>query len=73
MAFNYNKLWKLLIDKNMNKVALRDAIDITPATLAKLSKNQPVNMDVLARICKELKCNVGDIVDYVEELEEKND
>lgn len=72
MAFNYNKLWKLLIDKNMNKVALRDAIDITPATLAKLSKNQPVNMDVLARICKELKCNVGDIVDYVEELEEKN-
>ncbi|MGO5066822.1 helix-turn-helix domain-containing protein [Clostridium sp. LCP25S3_F8] len=41
MAFNYNKLWKLFIDKNMNKVALRDAINITLATLAKLSKSQP--------------------------------
>lgn len=57
----------------MNKVALRDSIDITPATLAKLSKNQPVNMDILARICKELKCNIGDIVDYLPEAEEKND
>jgi len=70
MAFSYNKLWKLLIDKNMNKVALRDAIDITPATLAKLSKNQPVNMDVLARICKGLNCNIGDIVDYIPDVEE---
>ena len=74
MAFSYNKLWKLLIDKNMNKVELRDAISITPSTLAKLSKNQPVSMDVLARICKELDCNIGDIVDYVkdEELTSKN-
>jgi DNA-binding Xre family transcriptional regulator len=73
MAYSYKKLWKLLIDKNMNKVALRDAIDITPATLAKLSKNQPVNMEVLSRICKELKCNVGDIVDYIPDVEEEND
>ena len=73
MAFNYNKLWKLLIDKNMNKVALRDAINITPATLAKLSKNQSVNMEILARICRELKCNIGDIVDYIPDAEEKND
>lgn len=73
MAFCYNKRWKLLIDKNMNKVALRDTIAITPATLAKLSKNQPVNMDVLARICKELKCNIGDIVDYLPDVEDKND
>lgn len=73
MAFKYNKLWKLLIDKNMNKVALRDAINITPATLAKLSKNKPVNMDILARICKELECNIGDIVDYIPDVEEKND
>ena len=64
MAFSYNKLWKLLIDKNMNKVALRDSIGITPSTLSKLSKNQNVSMDVLERICKELDCNIGDIVDY---------
>lgn len=73
MAYSYKKLWKLLIDKNMNKVALRDAIAITPATLSKLSKNQPVNMEVLARICKELKCNIGDIVDYLPDAEEKNE
>ena len=70
MAYSYKKLWKLLIDKNMNKVALRDAIAITPATLSKLSKNQPVNMEVLSRICKELKCNIGDIVDYIPDVEE---
>lgn len=67
MPFSYNKLWKLLIDKNMNKVALRDAIGITPATLSKMSKNQTVSMDVLAKVCKELDCNIGDIVDYVKD------
>ena len=64
MSFNYNKLWKLMIDKNMRKIDLRDAIGITPATLAKLSKNQNVNMDVLARICKELNCDISDIIEY---------
>lgn len=67
MAFCYNKLWKLLIDKKINKVTLRDAIGITPSTLAKLSKDENVSMDVLGRICKELKCNIGDIVDYIED------
>lgn len=61
MAFSYNKLWKLMIDKKINKVTLRDAICITPSTLAKLSK------DVLGRICNELKCNIGDIVDYIDD------
>lgn len=65
MSFNYNKLWKLLIDKNMRKIDLRDAIGITPATLAKLSKNQNVNMEVLAKICRELNCDIGDIMEYV--------
>lgn len=67
MAFSYNKLWKLLIDKNMNKTALRDAIGITPATLARLSKNQNVTMDVLGKICHELNCNISDIVEYIED------
>lgn len=57
----------MLIDKSMNKVALRDAIGITPATLSKLSKNQKVSMDVLEKICKEFHCNVGDIVDFIEQ------
>lgn len=67
MAFFYNKLWKLLIDKNMNKTALRDAIGITPSTLARLSKNQNVTMDVLGKICHELKCGIEDIVEYIDD------
>lgn len=67
MAFSYNKLWKLLIDRGMNKVALRDATGIAPTTLSKLSKNQKVSMDVLEKICKELGCDIGDIVEYIGE------
>jgi len=67
MPFCYNKLWKLLIDKSMNKIMLRDAIGITPNTLSKLSKNQNVSMDVLGRICKELHCDIKDILEYIHE------
>ena len=69
MAFSYNKLWKLLIDKKINKVTLRDAVSITPTTLSRLSKDQNVSMDVLGRICKHLKCDIGDIVEYINEQE----
>ena len=65
MAITYNKLWKLLIDKNLSKVALRDRIGMGPGTLSKLSKNQRVSMEVLEKICKEFNCNFGDIVDYI--------
>ena len=65
MRISYNKLWKLLIDKGMNKVNLRDRIGIGPSTLAKLTKNQRVSMEVLEKICYELDCNIGDIVDYI--------
>ncbi len=69
MAFSYNKLWKLLIDKKIKKVTLRDAIKITPSTLAKLSKDENVSMEVMGRICKELNCDIGDIVEYIHEQE----
>lgn len=65
MVWSYNKLWKLLIDKNMNKVALRDGAGFTPSTLSKLSNNKSVSMNILAKICEFLECNIGDIVDYV--------
>ena len=67
MALNYNKLWKLLIDKNMNKVALRDQTGIGPSTLSKLTRNKRVSMEVLEKICKALECNIGDIVDYIKD------
>jgi DNA-binding Xre family transcriptional regulator len=67
MAFSYNKLWKLLIDKKMMKKDLIELTGLTTTTMAKMGKELPVSMDVLARICRALKCNVGDIVDFIDE------
>ena len=64
MAVSYNKLWKLLIDKGINKTKLRDATNVSSSTMAKLSKNQPVAMPVLEKICAELECNIEDIVEF---------
>jgi DNA-binding Xre family transcriptional regulator len=63
MAISYNKLWKLLIDKNMKKTELRLKADIGTSTLAKLGKGQPVSMEVMMRICGVLNCNISDVMD----------
>lgn len=63
MAVSYNKLWKLLIDKGMTKTDLRIKTDMSTSTLAKMSKNEVVSMDIMLRICDVLECNVGDIMD----------
>ena len=65
MAVSYSKLWKLLIDKNMNKTDLRLKADIGTATLAKLGKNQPVSMDVIMKICSALECNIADVMELL--------
>ena len=67
MAVSYKKLWKLLIDKEMNKTELRKASGITTSALAKLGKNEDVNTQVLTKICGALHCNIEDIMEVVEE------
>ena len=67
MAISYNKLWKLLIDKDMKKSQLRDLVGMSTGTLSKLSKNEPVALTVLERICKVLDCQFSDIVEYIPE------
>lgn len=67
MGLIYNKLWKILIDKGMNKTDLRLKTGMSQATLAKLSKGENVNTEVLARICQALNCKIEDIVEYTEE------
>lgn len=67
MKLSYNKLWKLLIDKGMTKTEMRLKADISTTTLAKLGKNETVSMEVLLKICKVLNCNVGDIMDVINE------
>ena len=71
MAVCYKKLWKLLIDKNMNKTELRMASGITTTALAKLGKNENVNTEVLAKICKTLDCKIEDIMEMVPDEEAK--
>lgn len=67
MEYNYNKLWKLLIDKNLMKKDLMEKTGITSSTIAKMGKNKAVSMEVLGKICMALDCNIGDIVDVVKE------
>ena len=66
---SYKKLWKLLIDKDMNKADLRKAAGISSSSLAKLGKDENVTTDVLLRICKALDCELDDIVE-IERTEE---
>ena len=65
MAVSYRKLWKLLIDKDMKKKDLRIAAEISTNALAKLGKNERVSTDVLDRICLTLNCDIGDIMEIV--------
>ncbi|APR00934.1 cro/C1-type HTH DNA-binding domain protein [Clostridium botulinum] len=67
MSISYKKLWKLLIDKNMNKTMLREQAKLSSGTIAKLSKNENVTTDVLVRICKVLNCDISNIVEISED------
>ena len=65
MSISYNKLWKLLIDRNMNKSELKKQAKISTNAIAKMGKNESVSMDTMNKICKVLQCNIGDVMDFV--------
>ena len=71
MAISYKKLWKLLIDKDMTAVELREKTGIAPNTMTKLRRDEEVSMTVLSKICKALDANIGDIMDMIPEKEGK--
>lgn len=66
MRISYNKLWKLLIDKDMTKMELKDAAGISAASIAKLGKGANITTDVLLKICETLHCRVEDILETVD-------
>lgn len=66
---SYNKLWKLLIDRGMNKSELRKLVGMSSGSLAKLGKNEIVSMDIILRICQSLNCDVGDIMEVIEDID----
>ena len=69
MKVNYNKLWKLLIDKGMSKTQLREQTGITTNVIAKMGKNENVSTEVICKICEALNCQITDIMELIEENE----
>lgn len=67
MGVNYNKLWKLLIDKSMQKKDLREEAGLTTNVIAKMGKNEHVSTEVLCKICATLNCGINDIVEVVDD------
>ena len=65
MDVSYNKLWKLLIEKNINKTQLKDIAGISTNAVAKLGRNESVSMETLGKICLALNCEIGDIVEFL--------
>ena len=67
MTFSYNKLWKILIDKNMMKTDLIREAKISTNSMARMGKNEDVRLETLAKIALALDCKLDDLVDYVSE------
>lgn len=64
MKISYDKLWKLMIDKKINKTQLIQEADITSNAMAKLGKDESVQLEILLKICEVLQCNIEDIVEF---------
>ncbi len=71
MAIHYNKLWKLLIDKNMKKKDLQRLSGVSSATITKLGRNENVNTEILQKICTALECDICVILEFVPDKIEK--
>lgn len=66
MAVSYNNLWKLMIDKKINKSELCKTVKISSSTMAKMTNEEMVALPILEKICAELECNIGDIMEFTE-------
>ena len=71
MAVSYNKLWKILVDKKMSKADLRKASGVSPNTMTKLRRDEPVNLAILSRVCDVLECDFGDIIQHIPDADNK--
>lgn len=65
MAVSYIKLWKLLLDKKLKRVDLKERANISSSTLAKLGKDEYVSMEIMERICEALDADIGDVMQFV--------
>lgn len=65
--FSYKPLWKTLVDKEMNKTNLQNAIGCSSRTITEMSKNGYVAMSVIDRICNTLDCNINDVIEHIKD------
>jgi len=65
MTFSYNKLWKILIDKNMMKTDLIRDAKISTNSMARMGKNEDVRLETLAKIAVTLDCKLDDLVEFI--------
>lgn len=72
MKVSYDKLWKILIDKKMKKYQLREQAHISSNSVAKLSKDEFVSMEILMKICETFECNIGDVCEFVKDEDNAN-
>ncbi len=72
MSVSYDKLWKILIDKKMNRTELKDAAGISFNVIAKMGRDEFVSMESLHKICKTLSCNIGEIVEFTDEEQSRH-
>lgn len=70
MTMNYDKLWKLLIDKKMNRTDLHKQAHISTNAIAAMGKEEDVSTRVLDKICKTLDCQLEDIVTCIRDEDE---
>jgi DNA-binding Xre family transcriptional regulator len=73
MGISYRPLWILLASKELKKTDLMELVKLSPATIAKLSKNQPVDGKILQRLCEYFDCQPGEIMEYVKSIPEAGD
>ena len=65
MTYNYNRLWKLLIDRSLTRTELKDLAGVSTNIIAKMGKNEPISMESLAKITVALQCGIDDILEFI--------
>lgn len=72
MRVSYKKLWIKLAEFEISKAKLRTSLHLSPGTLTKLNKNEPVSLDILMRICGFLSCDIGDVCEFIKDEQQKD-
>ena len=68
MRVSYDKLWRVMKNNKMKKSELAAAAEISDYAMTKLNKEEPVSLEIIMRLCKVFHCDVGDLVEIIEEM-----